>query len=95
MQDMFNQLTVLDAMVGAQSAFVDFFVYMQMHMCVQVGFVGKGGGAPRTRIQVKTCILDYIRNANSLFLTSLHAVVCVRVCDSFQLISVCVVAKYA
>ena len=75
-QDMFQQLTVLLALIWAQSAFVDFFVYMQMHMCMQVCFAWKGGGTPRTRIQVKTCIPYDIRNANSLLLTSLHAGMC-------------------
>ena len=74
--DMFQQLTVLLARIWAQSAFVDLFVYMQMHMCVQVCFAWKGGGTPRAGIQVKTCIPYDIRNANSLLLTSLHAGVC-------------------
>ena len=75
-QDMFNQLTVLGARIGAQSAFVDLFVYMQMHMCIQACFAWKGGETPMAGIQVKTCIPYYIRNANSLLLTSLHAVMC-------------------
>ena len=76
-QDMFQQLTVLLALIWAQSAFVDFFVYMQMHMCVQVCFALKGGGTPRAGIQVKTCIPYGISNANLLLLTSLHAWMCI------------------
>ena len=77
MQDMFLQLTVLLALIWARVALVDFFVYMHMHMCMQVCFAWKGGGTPRAGIQVKTCIPYDISNANSLLLTSLHAWMCI------------------